>query len=1251
MKKLMLTAIVSLLSVSVFAQSYSEIWNDINQNKREDAMRILEEKHQKNTLTEDEYLTWVMLKSFNNEEQLVNDFQSRIERSKNPEALIYAWWFWAPVMGDYGVKNSRQLQLIDYVLNSPQFSGSLKAAAWYQKSFHFLRTNQMTKSTDCSRKMGGINSWQYVGPFDNTSGSGFDKNYGPISEVSDKVTFLSRRLAPIHWFSQPFTNPESWIFTENAISESTGSIVYAQSFVQSMQDQSVLINAGFAGNIKVWVNDQLVIRVSEEHKTELDAYSVPCKLNKGYNRILVQVGSDDDDPNFIIRITDSAHNPIPGLVISAEPQAYSKNTSAEIPSILSNPNEDCFIQKIQKDSDNLINYILLNRVYLRNRKVNEARNIIELAFRRAPESSVMKYELSLCYQKENNSTGLSEIYEGFKLKDPESLISYLLNINELEEQKKYQEALEMLDKRCAKYAVDKDAINTRIKLLAQLDKVQEVIPIVFEANKKYPDETDFATYIFNIYKNLEKNSNKAVSFLESFNRNYYFYSMEKLLIQEYFEQNNTEKALQLMEKKIKYFEYDPTYYMNLYEELMKLRRYDAAYALVGKMIQLKPFSGYFYKDKAAVEEAMDKKSDAIASYQKALLFMPTLYDARDKMLRLQNKKSVLDQLPYSKVDQIIADSKESFDADEYDYYYMQSEKNVVLYPEGGREEIYVYAIKILNQKGIDEYKHVSLSYNSRIEDLIILDAQLIKSNKRRTKPEINENQIVCTGLEIGDVIYVKYKKKVYSSGRFAKEFYDQFLFDNSIPMHNSMYRLCVPKDMKIQYSVENSPVANEQFNLENYTVYVWKKTSDTGFKNEADMPQEVDIGSTLNISTLADWNDLAHWYSDLVYSKIASDDEYTVNQVVRSLFDPAKKYSADEKAKLIYDYIISTINYSSISFRQSGLIPQNASKTITTKLGDCKDLSTLFVSLANKVGLKTNLVLMSTRNNGKKSVVLPSFFFNHCIVSYFDDKDKRCYLELTDRYIPFRSIPSNYFQAACLIIPAKNQNTEVSNLFSLEIKNKTLDIARNKTSISIHGNNLVVNSRSVKNGFLSEDYRSEYSNLSKTKSEEKMQQTLSRKFDNGAKLKSISFELINQNVDSVIVKTQFELNNQVNKIGDNNAFKLPFMDVIFNNTPFDPETRKYEFEYYSYENADMYETEMDIELPAGAIITSLPKPIVLNFKKLTYSFAATKMPNNHVRIIRKMQTDRSNISSSDYPEFRKFAMKVIEKEAEYITYK
>ena len=159
------------------------------------------------------------------------------------------------------------------------------AAANYNEKMHYLFSGEFEKARSFNDAMGNIKDWQFAGPFENLSQSGFYKDYGPLEHPEPTAVFKSMSNADVKWFTPEIESKDGWTPIVYQFNKSTA-LVYAQSFVTSPQDQTVYCNIGCAGSVKVWINDELVIAESKERSTELDNYSVKYDLKKGVNRVL-----------------------------------------------------------------------------------------------------------------------------------------------------------------------------------------------------------------------------------------------------------------------------------------------------------------------------------------------------------------------------------------------------------------------------------------------------------------------------------------------------------------------------------------------------------------------------------------------------------------------------------------------------------------------------------------------------------------------------------------------------------------------------------------------------------------------------------------------------------------------------------------------------------------------------------------------------------------------------------------------------
>jgi hypothetical protein len=358
-----------------------------------------------------------------------------------------------------------------------------------------------------------------------------------------------------------------------------------------------------------------------------------------------------------------------------------------------------------------------------------------------------------------------------------------------------------------------------------------------------------------------------------------------------------------------------------------------------------------------------------------------------------------------------------------------------------------------------------------------------------------------------------------------------------------------------------------------------------------------------------------------------------------------------EKAKIIYEYIESNIRYSSVSFRQSAFVPQRASATLTTRLGDCKDLSNLFVTLAKMAGINAEMVLVDTRDNGQKDILLPSVEFNHCIAKAVLD-NKNYYIELTDNYLPFTSLPNTLNGALALEIPAKSLN-EKTGLIKLRPTNKIKDVIKRVINITPAADgDLNISVNTIKYGAFSSSVREVFGNLDNEKQKQEMEKNIAGSYKNNVHVGVIKFQNLKKLNDSVSFSYDYKVKNEIAEIGSMNTFKIIYPDIVASLDNFSSDKRDYPIEYWRYENADAYETTVTINAPAGMKFVELPKSETLSFKGLKYSLQYTLKTPDKLIIHRQFSDGREQqISPEDYAAFRAFFEKIVKAEQKFIAYK
>jgi Flp pilus assembly protein TadD len=1237
-----------LMTTFLTAQDYAEGWAAFNKNDRKEATLAFKKALSDPKTGNDAALALMYLATFEGHETAGRPLWQKIAKTvDNPYPYMYALWSNGAMSGGYGQKSDEQERYLTDVLKDANAPGMLKAMANYEMGLHFFSKDKFKLAAETSAKSTNVSEWQFAGPFDNVSGSGFDKNYPPIAEPKFDATFKSANNSDIKWFAPVANEISGWVTTSHHIKWNTA-IIYAQSFVTSTTDRDVILGFGMAGNCKVWVNDRLVLSELEERKTEFDVYRTKVHLNKGANRVLVQLGYEDESNTyFSLRFVDEQGNLVPDLTSSSQYTPYTKDntegSSASLPFFA----EAYFEAKLKKEPANLINYILLAETYLRASKGQEALIVVEKALEKAPDNAYFHYQHLVAYSKMSNRTGVTEELAKIKELDEECPISLNVKFGEEYKNEKYDDAQKILDRTIELYGEDEQTAESQLKLYSSQKKMEDLVKCAEKAYNKYPTNAYFNRIKYNLVQNMKKDPIAAISVYEGLLKKNYNNSTAMNLVDAYMEQGMNAKGLAIIRKIEQFYPSDPYYANILYNYHYAKKENDLAKKFSDRILGLTPFSSTNWENAAKLSEQMGDKTEALKNFQRSLHYNQNNYDARRRIRELE-KKSNLDET-FPKVDfyALLKKSKADGKKGEYNWYYVLDESNTIVYPERNSETWRTLIVKVLNEKGIDTWKETSLGYNENRQRLIIEKAEVVKPNGTKIAAEQSGNSMVFTNLQKGDGLVIRYRIVSYSYGRMAREFWDKNIFNAYIPVETGRYSLLVSKAVPLEIKNHNSDIKPEIKDVEDYKLYTWEVKNEPAMEEEKTSPGIVDAGKSVHISTLSDWLPITSWYANVSASQAKQD--YDVKKLSQTLFPTDKKFSETEKAKIIYEWILKNIRYSSVSFRQSGYVPQRASKVLQTKLGDCKDLATLYAALARENGLKAQLVLINTRDNGDNDIILPSMEFNHCIVKVTAD-GKPWFLELTDPNLSFASLPNSDLKATALEIPF-NDDKMVSNPFPLNPNNRSKDFRGSVINVQVKNRDLQISTTCTRGGNLPSVVRNSYQNLTKAKMIEKIQTSIGGDFTNPVTVKDVSFDSLETLVDTLNFTVKYNVKNEVIEVGELSTLKVPYYNLFIKADAFQEETRTMPLNYWQYEDCDHYHEEITLNLPDGKQFTDVPKSVNLSYNGTQYSLKFEKKSGSMIQVSRDIQVNRSNISVAEYPNFRKFMDDILAAEAKYIAFK
>ena len=1241
-KPIIITILIFMFISQAFADELSEgyksfINNDIKQSYVHFTAASLVQE------TKAEAFLMLSLISTVDKEQSVsfNYFLNFYKNSPDKDAYTMALFHHNSVLGYSIIKTEAQVNWLLELDKRTDLNSTLKAQVCEILGKHYEAIYNIKKSKEYLSKIGAIMEWQIVGDFENISASGFDKNYGPVTHPEPEIIFKNKVNGDIKWFDLYKQVDGKWIdFTNNFNCNNT--LVFAQTFCSSPTNQAVYLRIGTSGSLKLNVNDQLIFSEEEERNNGIDTYVIPVQISKGNNRILLQIGcSKIDQLNFMMRATDKDGNTVSNLSFSKKYNPYNKNVQDISAPIISYA-EEYLLKKINESPEKLVNYLVLATAYLNNDKIHNALEILKKAQAIAPNCSYILDQLLELYIRDKNRTSASLTQEKLKLVDPDNpgVLNYL--IDDALSSGNYKDARIYLDKKESLYGKNKDFFVYKLKLTSKENKAQEYSALLDESLSFYPNEYDFVYDKFNFEKGYKQNQKGAISILKNFAKKNFHPTALKTLSNEYFQSGQVNEGIDVLKQLIEYRPFCDEYYKEFGLYCLNAGNYNDAQQYLEACLKIAPYYGPYHGNYARMFEGKGDKDNAIKEYKLDIAYQPSDYDMIKKLRSLQSKKDVWSYFPSKDYYKLYENSPSASDYPSDNFISLSEDRHVVLNENGGCEIQVILLEKALTLKGIDLLKEYSIGYYSN-EEVTIEKAEVLKKNGNRLQAEVKDNQIVYTSLEPGDAVFLIYRKSKDISSQMSKQFYEKYLLSNWYPTLNMEYDLLISKDLKFDYKIDNSTVRPEISDADEFTLYTWKKSSDKAMLMESYMPPMIDVGELLSISTLPDWDYLSKWYFDISNTKTKPDP--VVAQTVNDLLKGKGNLTQIQKARIFYNFIEQNITYSSVSFRQNGIVPQKASDILITRIGDCKDLSVLYTSMCKVAGIKAGIVLVILRPGGINWIKLPSFDFDHAIVKAALD-GKEYYIELTSAYLPFATLDGSLINAVTLDI-TNDPEKVVPKLLNPDTRQPNNTYRESKVIFS--GDNMTYFITTQRTGCLAGNTRSNYRDLGKAEQEKKFTQSLAGTYSN-LKLLSLDFNsTLNNCSDTLSYGYSFFAPRVFTRINNLSLVKLPLIEQL---SPYDflLEERKYPIEAWKYNTCDTLIENLVVVFPENKTLAEVPKSVHYSCNQADYTLTFT-VRGNQLNVTRKMLCRLNYVPVADYFAYRGFIESVVDSDTQQIGFK
>ena len=1144
--------------------------------------------------------------------------------------------------------DKEELRWLESHLDNPYTR--LSPLARYALGEHEFLTGNQKRSQAYFADIGAVLPWQVVGPFENISESGFERDFGVLDMPSPGAVFTNKRGVPVGWIPGVVPNRQGWLQFHNHVSTGNA-VVYAQTFCASPTARQTYFRLGTGGSARVWVNDELVFSEFHERNTHLDAYVFEAPLRAGNNRILIQIGSTDDmGTNFLLRVTDREGRPQSDLSFTDAYSAYQKASGWE-PKIVENPTEAYFRQRIDGGTANYVDYLSLTQFYLLNGFTEEARQVLLTALDRYPDNHHLIAQLIPTLRGLDDETTASE-YEQRLLRDaPDNPASLLKRMEDAESLDQWAEYERLIETYRSLYGTSAFTLSREIVLAGGREESERVIELVGEGLDRYPADADFVTGMASLESDFRKRPRSAVSLLEKYLKHHYRDAVVEALINLRLKAGEAAEVIELFDELI---ERDPTS-VNLHARLSRLYYligdYRRSQASLDRALTLAPYMSGLYSSQAGIYAEAGDKDEAATAYAKAISLNPYDFDSRDALRTLRGaEESAFADFAEPDYYALYADAPGAQAYPDDNSVVLRYDVQQVVHPGGASESRTTLLVKMLNADGVDGWKEYTIpifgNQQGVVEKVEVLDADGGRHEASRSGANI-----VFDRLEAGGAILLVYRLKEYKQGRLAGKFWNEHALQLPLPTVHSSFSLLLPRDedfTAVVTGLEHRDLQPRRSKVSDRELYVWELTDQPGLQSESVIPDLDDLLATVRVSNIADWKYIADWYSELTYAKIRVDGE--VREAVERLFaDAPADLTERQQVERIYRFVTGSIRYISVPFLQSNYIPQRAAKTLATGQGDCKDVSSLFVAMCEVRGIDANLVLINTRNRSQQALALPGTGFNHCIARV-ELEDTPYFVELTDENLPFGTGDWSLNNSFALVIPRRGEAfTHPAGLINPD--SRGVNRVVREGTLTFEGGDMLFALSNRKENSVASNMRATYRNESADNRRKGMQNAISDNYPR-ITLTDLTFGEGLEDVTQRAVGYDYgyRVSEAGNKIGGMTIYPVVLSDQLTTPSYVSTEERKLPIDLWQTFQAEYYEQTLAVVTPAGKTLVEVPTDVTVSNDFLEYSITYTTTEKG-LQLVRSLRLKKDVVEPAEYAAFREDVLRIVEADKINLAYR
>jgi tetratricopeptide (TPR) repeat protein len=1151
-------------------------------------------------------------------------------------------------------------QFISAMTNIRQHSRDWNVVA---KAQDFLAMNTARHSDpdavrEILRPLGFVADFLIIGPFENDRKAGIDTTYPPEEEIAPEKSYDGNR-GKVSWTKLAHIDADFSVPLGNILYPDTWSCAYAATFIQSSVEQTISVRIGADDAFKLWLNQALILQDDLAKGAALDQFIALAKLHPGWNTLLIKSCQESGKWEFRLRLTKPDGAPLEQISISSTPPPAATSPQETTPGATTNPTlgqpeqlpatrlpiqQWCSAQ-LQKNPDDISALFYLGLWNLQNNLPEYAIIHLEHLIKLRPSASLYQTILSEAYFHDDKPTNAVKTLRKALEIDPANLYAHFRLGRYYRDEKQYDRAMSELNMALEK---NPDFWQSRLELAMiynQKDWRQDALLTLnqlltglaensalglFLLSQTWRDQFDPERELIYLYKTMQLDP--------TFHKGKAQLSIAERLLS----QGNIEGALAMYQEVRRYFPYDSSFILDMADILASRDRFEEALALVQTGQEICQRCPAYQEKLGDLTYRQGHKLEAINHYEEALRYDPenlSLREYRDFLAGSGERFYEHYQLSEPELRGII---EKAPGLKEYPKASALTLLNLEVYEvfKDGSSVQFVHRIqKILDKKGREDLGTVYIGH----------EAKLLKAITHTPQGETIESTSVDNGtihfpkLVENSVIEYKYLRESYGGGWLKEHFYLHKYIQGDYPIEWSRIILTIPKSRNLKIALTGSHISQQKSEQKDNIVYTWEAKKLEQIFWEVNRVPWQDISEKIFVTTVPSWEYLTHWQNSLI------KDQFKVDAAIRDKVTELTTGKPDVIGKIqaIYDFLVKQIRYDANDVGIFGKKPNKSVNIFANRFGDCKDISTLMITMLGEIGIKAYYAAVRTNDMGRISQDIPSPQTNHIITfipkqagiaeDFFVDGTTNemgfQYLRQDDQDIDAMILMGNdYTYKRVPILPAEKNGVAKEESLEISPDNPAPVIT---TNMKIYGT-YAAKMRSV---FMVEGRQQEFLELVHN-------QKLS-----GVKIRQAKFSDLKDLNDPVLLDYSWTLPGLLEREGQDIRINLPPLPLFglftFSEKYAPTQERIYDCRFPPPE---FHSSETRIKIPGGYTVGQLPQPLAIKTQSLLYS-STYRLENGTIVAKRAFTFLVQDLPKSLYNEMRDLVIKIDEHGMQAITLK